>query len=102
MKRKIIGISLLCLGAATFFSACSKHTHKNGSGDGYSQVTGWPLNERKMGGYEVADFEGQPRPVGMVFVQGGRFTMGATDDEMPTLENNSQRRTVSVLSLIHI
>ncbi len=98
MKRKIIGISLLCLGAATFFSACSKNSAANGKGDGMSRVTGWPLNDRSMGGYDVADFKGQPTPTGMVFVQGGRFTMGATDDEMPTLENNSVRRTVSVSS----
>ena len=98
MKRKIIGISILCVGAATFFSACSKNSAKNGTGDGFSQVTGWPLNERALGGYEVAKFKGQPRPTGMTFIQGGRFTMGATDDEMPTLENNSVRRTVSVSS----
>ncbi|WP_345079847.1 SUMF1/EgtB/PvdO family nonheme iron enzyme [Nemorincola caseinilytica] len=34
----------------------------------------------------------------MVFVQGGRFTMGAVDDEMPTLESDNVRRTVSVSS----
>ncbi len=98
MKRKTIGISLLCLGAATFFSACSKNSHSKGTGAGISQVTGWPLNQSSWGGYDVATFKGQPRPIGMVFVQGGRFTMGATDDEMPTLENNSIRRTVSVSS----
>lgn len=63
-----------------------------------SNVTGWPLNASAYGGYEVTEFKGQPRPVGMVFVQGGRFTMGAVDDELPTLENNSQRRTVTVSS----
>ena len=98
MKRKFIGISLLCLGAATFFSACSKSSAKKGKGNNVSQVTGWPLNDKRFGGYEVVDYKGQPTPVGMVFVQGGRFTMGATDDEMPTLENNSQRRTVTVSS----
>ena len=98
MKRKIIGISLLCFGAATFFSACSKSSHSKGKGDGVSRVTGWPVNDRRFGGYEVTNYPGQETPHGMVFVQGGRFTMGATDDEMPTLENNSMRRTVSVSS----
>ncbi len=98
MKRKIIGISLLCIGVATFFSACSKSSHKKGKGDGVSRVTGWPLSDRRFGGYEITDYKGQETPRGMAFVQGGRFTMGATDDEMPTLENNSTRRTVSVSS----
>ncbi len=98
MKRKLIGLSLLCVGAATFFTACSSGSHKKGKGDRVSAVTGWPLNDKRFGGYEVTNYPGQQTPVGMVFVQGGRFTMGATDDEMPTLENNSFRRTVSVSS----
>ncbi len=98
MKRKLIGVGLLCMGAATFFSACSSGSHKKGKGDKISQVTGWPLNDKRYGGFEVVDYPGQQTPVGMVFVQGGRFTMGAVDDELPTLENNSQRRTVSVSS----
>lgn len=98
MKRKLIGIGLLCIGAAMFMTACSSGSKKRGKGEGISQVTSWPLNQSAWGGYEVTDYKGQQTPVGMVFVQGGRFTMGATDDEMPTLENNSMRRTVSVSS----
>ncbi len=98
MKRQLIGLSLLCVGASTFFSACSSGSHKKGKGDKVSQVTGWPLNDKRFGGFEVTNYPGQQTPIGMAFVQGGRFTMGATDDEMPTLENNSMRRTVSVSS----
>lgn len=98
MKRKTFGIGLLCISAVTFFSACSPGSHKRGTGDNVSQVTGWPLNDKRFGGFEVTNYRGQPTPIGMTFVQGGRFTMGATDDEMPTLENNSMRRTVSVSS----
>jgi formylglycine-generating enzyme len=98
MERKLIGIGLLCIGAATLLSACSSGSHKRGKGDGVSQVTGWPLNNRQFGGYEVTEYKGQQTPVGMVFVQGGRFTMGAVEDEMPTIEYNSIKRTVSVSS----
>jgi gliding motility-associated lipoprotein GldJ len=98
MKRKLIGIGLLCIGATTFFTACSSNSKKTGKGYHVSQVTGWPLNDKRYGGFEVANYQGQQTPVGMTFVQGGRFTMGAVDDEMPTLENNSMRRTVSVSS----
>jgi len=98
MKRKLIVIGFLCIGAVTFLSGCSKGSKKKGKGNNVSEVTGWPLNDRRFGGYEVTDYPGQQTPRGMVFVQGGRFTMGAVDDEMPTLENNAVRRTVSVSS----
>jgi gliding motility-associated lipoprotein GldJ len=98
MKRKLIGIGLICIGAATLFSACAPRSQKKGKGNNQSRVTGWELNNSNWGGYEAKEYEGQPTPIGMTFVQGGRFTMGAVDDEMPTLENNSFRRTVSVSS----
>ncbi|MES2704468.1 MAG: SUMF1/EgtB/PvdO family nonheme iron enzyme [Bacteroidota bacterium] len=98
MKRKLVAVSLLCVGAATFFSACSSSSKNKGKGDGISRVTGMPFNSTAYGGYEVTEYKGQPTPYGMTFVQGGRFTMGAVDDEMPTLENNATRRTVSVSS----
>jgi len=98
MKRKLFGIGLLCVSASAFLTACSSGSHKKGKGDMISQTTSWPLNDKNWAGYEVTNYAGQQTPVGMAFVQGGRFTMGATDDEMPTLENNSMRRTVSVSS----
>ncbi len=98
MKRKLLGISLLCVGASTFFSACESASRKKGRGDGVSPVTGWFYNDSKYGGYDVTEYPGQQTPVGMVLIQGGRFTMGANDDEMATLDNNNVRRTVSVSS----
>ena len=98
MKRQFIGIGLLCVGAAIFLTSCSSGSHKRGKGDMVSQVTGWPLNDKRYGGYEVSNYPGQQTPIGMTFVQGGRFTMGAVDDEMVTLENNNHRRTVTVSS----
>ncbi len=98
MKRQLIGLSLLCIGAATYFSACTPQSVKKGKGGSISKTTGWERNNSGWGGFEVKEFEGQPTPSGMVFVQGGRFTMGAVDDEMPTLEYNNTRRTVTVSS----
>ena len=98
MKRQIIGLGLLSVGAATLFSACSPQSTRKGKGGSISQTTGWNRNDKGWGGYEVTESQGQPTPIGMVFVQGGRFTMGAVDDEMPTMENNSTRHTVSVSS----
>jgi len=98
MKRKLIGIGLLCIGAAALLSSCSSGSGKKGKGNNISVTTGWPLNDKRFGGFEVANYQGQQTPVGMVFVQGGRFVKGITDDEMPTVENNDQRRVVSVSS----
>lgn len=98
MKRKIVGIGLLCIGATVLFPSCASKSARKGRGDGISRVTGWELNNPMNGGYQVTEFEGQPTPIGMVFVQGGRFTMGAVDDELPMLENNTMRRTVTVSS----
>ncbi len=98
MKRKLIGVILLCFGASVLFQSCETSSRKKGKGDGYSPVTGWFYNDTRFGGIDVPGYAGQQTPVGMVLVQGGRFTMGANDDEMPTLENNNVRRTVSVSS----
>ncbi|NDC42593.1 MAG: gliding motility lipoprotein GldJ, partial [Chitinophagia bacterium] len=98
MKRKLISLSLLCIGAVTLFTSCESSSRRRGKGDGVSPVTGWYYNDSRFGGYDVADYQGQQTPIGMVLVQGGQFTMGYNDDEMPTLENNSTRRKVSVSS----
>lgn len=99
MKRKILGVAILCIGATTLFSSCESRSRKLGKGDGASPVTGWYYNDSRYGGYDVVEnYHGMITPTGMILVQGGRFTMGANDDEMPTLEANNSRRTVSVSS----
>lgn len=98
-NRKFLSVTLLSIGVAAFLSACTSHSRNVGRGDGISQKTGMPYNSKAYGGYAVAEnYQGQQQPIGMVLVQGGRFTMGANDDEMPTVENNSTRRTVTVSS----
>lgn len=96
MKRTLIGVSLLCIGATTLISACSPKT-SNGRG-GASDKTGWEYNDPRLGGFDVAkDFEGQKTGPGLTFVEGGRFTMGQVDEDL-TMERNSIPRTVSVSS----
>jgi len=93
VKIKVIGISLLCIGTLAFLSSCSSN-----KGRGISTKTGWEYNDPHNGGYEVTSYPGQPTPIGMKFIQGGRFTMGQTDDNLPTVDNNNQIRTVTVSS----
>lgn len=92
MKRTLIGVSMLCLGAATFLSACSSNK------SAVSHTTGWNYNDPSLGGFDVANYRGQKVGPGLTFVEGGRFTMGQTEDQLPTVDHNNSLRTVSVSS----
>jgi sulfatase modifying factor 1 len=92
MKRSLVGLSLLCVGTATLFSACSSKKSA-----GVSDKTGWNYNDPRLGGFEVRDYPGQQTGPGLVFIEGGRFTMGQTEEDL-TFERNNIPRTVSVSS----
>lgn len=62
-----------------------------------SDVTGWNYNDKDMGGYQVAKSKEQGLGPGLVFVQGGTFTMGQTEEDVMGEWNNIPRR-VSVPS----
>jgi len=96
MKRSLVGLSLLCAGATTLFSACQSQ-NKVAQGGNVSSATGWNYNDKTFGGFEVANYAGQQTGPGLAFVQGGRFTMGQTQDEIG-MERNNLPRTVTVSS----
>jgi sulfatase modifying factor 1 len=61
-----------------------------------STVTGWNYNDPKNGGFEVMPYEGQETGPGLVFIEGGTFTAGRTEDDVMYDWNNMPRRlTVS-------
>jgi gliding motility-associated lipoprotein GldJ len=61
-----------------------------------SSVTGWNYNDTKNGGFEVAKYQGQETGPGLVYVQGGTFVMGNTEqDVMFEYHNVPRRATVS-------
>ncbi|MDR1679479.1 MAG: SUMF1/EgtB/PvdO family nonheme iron enzyme [Prevotellaceae bacterium] len=61
-----------------------------------SSVTGWAYNDKKTAGFEVTFDYHQETPPGMVFIEGGTFTMGRTQEDIPGDWNNVPRRvTVS-------
>src|SRR5690606_3590422 len=57
-----------------------------------SDVTGWNYNDKNQGGYQVAKETEQRTGPGLVFVQGGTFTMGATEEDVMSDWNNIPRR----------
>ena len=57
-----------------------------------SSVTGWNYNDKTQGGYYVAKPKDVKTGPGLVFVQGGTFTMGATQEDVMGDWNNVPRR----------
>jgi gliding motility-associated lipoprotein GldJ len=93
-KTMIVKTVAILLSCAVLLASC-----KGGQGkkSGKSEVTGWAYNDKKMGGYQVAKTKEQGLGPGLVFVQGGTFTMGQTDEDVMGDWNNIPRR-VSVPS----
>ncbi|HXP50805.1 MAG TPA: SUMF1/EgtB/PvdO family nonheme iron enzyme, partial [Bacteroidia bacterium] len=78
------------LGIAGIMMIVSSCSHQR------STVTGWNLNDPKNGGYEVPPYEEQETGPGLVFIEGGTFTMGRSQDDVMYDWNNVPRRvTVS-------
>lgn len=57
-----------------------------------SEATGWNYNDKNMGGYQVSKSRDQATGPGLVFVQGGTFTMGQTEEDVMGDWNNIPRR----------
>ena len=57
-----------------------------------SAATGWHYNDKNQGGYYVAKAKDIKTGPGLVFVQGGTFTMGATQEDVMGDWNNVPRR----------
>ncbi|MDP4282396.1 MAG: SUMF1/EgtB/PvdO family nonheme iron enzyme, partial [Bacteroidota bacterium] len=61
-----------------------------------SRTTGWDYNNTKNGGFEVRPYMEQQTGPGLVFIEGGTFSMGQTqDDVMYEWYNQPRRVTVS-------
>ena len=69
-------------------SACNKKEK--------SLTTGWNYNDTKWGGFEKLNYKGQATGPNLVLIEGGTFTMGATEQDVMMEYNNAPRRvTVS-------
>jgi formylglycine-generating enzyme required for sulfatase activity len=62
-----------------------------------SSTTGWTVNNPKNGGFEVVPYYEQETGPGLILVEGGRFTMGAIEQDVMHSWNNVPR-TQSVSS----
>jgi len=81
MKKVII---LLVLAVSVSAVSCKKSSSKNSS-----RATGWKINS-KDGGFQYNDkFKEQETAPGVVFVEGGTFTMGKVQDDVMHDWNNT-------------
>ncbi|HAP01237.1 MAG TPA: gliding motility lipoprotein GldJ [Bacteroidetes bacterium] len=82
-------ISLILAASVFVLASCKKDK---------SSVTGWNYNDKKWGGFQVSlKFKGQETGPNLVLVQGGRFTMGQTEQNV-NYSNDNFPRSVSVAS----
>jgi len=87
MKLKNLFLSALSMTLVFGLASCSKEQ---------SSTTGWNYNDPEYGGFEVRPYEGQQDGPGLVFVEGGTFLMGQTEQDIAYEYNNIPRRvTVS-------
>jgi gliding motility-associated lipoprotein GldJ len=82
---RLVAGTLVCL---LVFASCKKET---------SSTTGWAYNDPKNGGFEKAKYQNQITGPGLVFIEGGRFTMGRVEEDVMKDWDNYPR-TVTVTS----
>jgi gliding motility-associated lipoprotein GldJ len=63
-----------------------------GKKGGKSSTTGWSYNDPKNGGFEYQSGYQQPTGPGLVYIQGGTFTMGRVEQDVIYEANNTPRR----------
>ena len=86
---------LIVVSCAAVVTSC-KNSKLFGKKAETSDVTGWNYNDKNMGGYQVAREKEERTGPGLVFVQGGTFTMGSSEEDVMSDWNNiPTRKTVN-------
>ncbi len=87
MKNKVRIFTPVLLLLAVLFSSCERQK---------SSTTGWDYNQPKNGGFEYVFYDEQETGPGLVFIEGGTFSMGRVEQDVLFDWNNTPRRiTVS-------
>ena len=85
MKKMITIRILLLVALSTSLVGCSKSSKSGNS----SRATGWQINDKEGGFQYNTNFKEQETAPGLVFVEGGTFTMGKVQDDVMHDWNNS-------------
>lgn len=87
MKLRFVFTCLAILSVAFMFNSCDKKK---------SSSTGWTYNDSRYGGFEYVYYEEQETGPGLVFIEGGTYTMGKVEQDVLYDWNNFPKRvTVS-------
>ena len=88
MKKMKTNKLVLAFTTMLIMASCSKQK---------SSTTGWDYNNTKNGGFETnTSFKEQATGPGLLFIEGGTFTMGRVEqDVMYEWDNIPRRQTVS-------
>ena len=87
--NKLVLLLLMMSTAAILISSCKSNQR--------SRTTGWEFNNPENGGFEVAQANEQITGPGLILIEGGTFTMGASE-ESPFYEWDNMPRKVTVSS----
>lgn len=86
-NRFSLAIMLFAVAGMLSLNACKKSS---------SSTTGWEYNNKDWGGFEDKPYIGQETGPGLVFIEGGTFVMGNTEQDVMYEHHNVPRRiTVS-------
>ncbi|MFH2143992.1 MAG: SUMF1/EgtB/PvdO family nonheme iron enzyme [Bacteroidota bacterium] len=87
MKNTVLTIKVFSVLLLLVVSSCKKDL---------SNSTGWAYNDERNGGYERPFYEEQETGPGLVFIEGGTFSMGRVEQDVLYEWSNTPRRiTVS-------
>ena len=90
MHKKLINITGIIL-VLTLITSCNKiNIFKKKPTASHS--TGWDFNSEENGGFKVSDLNEQETGPGLVFIEGGTFVMGSTQEDIMHEWNNIPRR----------
>ncbi len=79
MKSTLKFISYLCL-TLIIFASCQSSS--SGRSSDKSELTGWNFNDPDYGNYIKGEFKDGEVPPGMVYIEGGTYTMGLVQDDV--------------------
>ncbi len=96
MKKLILGASILSM-SLLVFTGCKDGKRSSLKPGKSSNATGLDYAKKDGEGYKVSDFSGQPQGPNLVFIEGGRFTMGTVEEDV-TYTHDNLERTVTVAS----
>lgn len=96
-KHGFLSLSLMAMFVAVL-SSCNNYKQPISSDPGKgSTKTGAAYNSKEDGSFQVKPFAGQPQGPGLIFIEGGRITLGSFEQDILGARDNLER-TVTVAS----